>query len=80
MGIDKWPSEGEKIFNISAWDPWQVYHWLQTLDIECKCSLHQLLPVRIEGQDQLLQLWIVLRWVKASQGCLIAWLETCWRV
>ncbi|GCL45018.1 Asr1405/Asl0597 family protein [Microcystis aeruginosa] len=80
MGIDKWPSEGEKIFNISAWDRWQVYHWLQSLDIECKCSLHKLLPVRIEGQDQLLQLWIVLRWVEASQGCLIAWLETCWRV
>ncbi|WP_353737351.1 Asr1405/Asl0597 family protein [Microcystis sp. M034S2] len=54
MGIDKWPSEGGKIFPLSAWECWQLYHRLQTLDIECKCSLHQLLPVRINGRNQLL--------------------------
>ncbi|TRV19083.1 MAG: hypothetical protein EWV88_19250 [Microcystis wesenbergii Mw_MB_S_20031200_S109D] len=78
MSIDKWPSEGEKIFNLSAWEPWQVYHWLPALDIECKCLLHKSLQVRIAGAAQLLQLWIVLRQVEASPGCLIAWLETCW--
>jgi hypothetical protein len=35
------------------------------------------LPVRIDGPAQLLQLWIVLRQVGVSRGCLIAWLETC---
>jgi hypothetical protein len=54
MSIDKWPSKGEKIFNLSAWDPWQLYHRLQALDIEDKCSLHQLLPVRIDASAQLL--------------------------
>lgn len=79
MSIDKWPSKGEKIFNLSAWDPWQVYHQMQALNIECQCSLHQLLPVRIDASAQLLQLWIVLRQVEASRGCLIPWLETCWQ-
>jgi hypothetical protein len=74
MSIDKWPSEGEKIFNLSAWDRWQVYHRRQSLDIECKCSLHKLLLVRIDSHAQLLQLWIVLRQVGVSRGCLIA----CW--
>lgn len=79
MSIDKWPSEGEKIFNLSACDRWQVYHRLQALDIECQCSLHQPLPVRIDGPAQLLQLWIVLGQVEASRGCLIGWLETRWQ-
>ena len=79
MSIDKWLSEGEKIFNLSAWDRWQLYHRLQDLDIECKCWLHQLLQVRIARPAQLLQLWIVLRQVEAYRGSLIAWLETCWQ-
>jgi hypothetical protein len=79
MSIDKWPSQGEKIFNLSACDRWPVYHRLQDLDIEGKCSLHQPLPVRIDGPAQLLQLWIVLVQVEASRGCLIGWLETCWQ-
>jgi hypothetical protein len=54
MSIDKWPSEGEKIFNLSAWDRWQVYHKMQALDIEGKSSLHQLLQVRIDASAQLL--------------------------
>ncbi|TRU28774.1 MAG: hypothetical protein EWV92_02275 [Microcystis aeruginosa Ma_MB_S_20031200_S102] len=72
MSIDKSPSEAEKIFNLSAWDRWQVYHRLQDLDIECQCSLHKPLQVRIDGPAQLLQLWIVLGQVKVSRGCLIA--------
>lgn len=79
MSIDKWLSEGEKIFNLSAWDRWQLYHRLQSLEIECKCWLHQLLQVRIDEPAQLLQLWIVLRQVEASRGSLIGWLETCWQ-
>ncbi|MCZ8125744.1 MAG: hypothetical protein O9304_02225 [Microcystis sp. LE19-114.1B] len=71
MSIDKWLSEGEKIFNLSAWDRWQLYHRLQDLDIECKCWLHQLLQVRIDGPAQLLPLWIVLRQVEVSRGSLI---------
>ena len=79
MSIDKLPSEGGKIFPLSAWECWQLYHWLQALKIECKCSLHQLLQVRIDGRNQLLKLWIVLRQVEVSRGCLIGWLETCWQ-
>ncbi|MFM7716988.1 MAG: Asr1405/Asl0597 family protein, partial [Microcystis sp.] len=67
MSIDKLPSEAEKIFNLSAWDPWQVYHRIQSLDIECKCLFHKLLQVRIHASAQLLQLWIVLRQVEASR-------------
>jgi hypothetical protein len=77
MSIDKLPSEAEKIFNLSAWDRWQVYHWLQLLDIECKYLFYQLLQVCIAGPAQLLQLWTVLRQLEASRGCLIDWLETC---
>ncbi|GEA27912.1 hypothetical protein MiAbW_02482 [Microcystis aeruginosa NIES-4325] len=80
MSIEKWPSESEKIFNLSAWDRWQVYLQLQALDIECKSSLHKPLQVRIDGPTQLVQLWTVLRQVEASPGCLIGWLETCWQV
>jgi hypothetical protein len=54
MSTDKLPSEGEKIFPLSAWERWQLYHRLQALDIEDKCSLHQLLPVRIDASAQLL--------------------------
>ncbi|MBE8993746.1 Asr1405/Asl0597 family protein [Microcystis aeruginosa] len=54
MSIDKWPSQGEKIFNLSAWERWQVYHRLQALDIECQCLLHQPLQVRIDASAQLL--------------------------
>ena len=79
MSIDKWPSEGEKIFNLSAWDTWQVYHQLRALNIECQCWLHQPLRVRIDASAQLLQLWIVLRQVEVSRGCLIPWLETSWQ-
>ncbi|MBE9075167.1 Asr1405/Asl0597 family protein [Microcystis sp. LEGE 08355] len=79
MSIDKWPSEGEKIFNLSACDRWQLYHWLQSLDIEGKCLFHQPLQVRIDASAQLLQLWTVLRQLEASRGCLIAWLETSWQ-
>ncbi|MFM2379448.1 MAG: hypothetical protein RLZZ143_2026 [Cyanobacteriota bacterium] len=79
MSIDKWPSEGEKIFNLSACDRWQVYHRLQSLEIEGKCSLHQLLRVRIDASAQPLQLWIVLRQLEASRYCLIPWLETRWQ-
>mgnify|MGYP006156418269 CR=1 FL=1 len=80
MIIDKLPSEGEKIFPLSAWERWQLYHRLQALDIEDKCSLHKLLQVRIDSPAQLLQLWIVLRQVEAYRGSLIGWLETCWQV
>ncbi|NCR08589.1 MAG: hypothetical protein GPI95_09640 [Microcystis aeruginosa LG13-11] len=79
MSIDKLPSEGEKIFPLSAWDRWQVYHRLPSLDIEDKCLLHKPLQVRIARPAQLLQLWIVLRQVEAYRGSLIAWLETCWQ-
>ena len=72
MSTDKLPSEAEQIFPLSAWDRWQLYHRLQSLEIECKCWLHQLLQVRIDGPAQLLQLWIVLGQVKVSRGCLIA--------
>ena len=80
MSTDKLPSEGEKIFNLSAWDRWQLYHWLPALDIEGKCLFHQPLQVRIHSHAQLLQVWSVLRQVEASRGCLIAWLETRWQV
>lgn len=79
MSTDKLPSEGEKIFPLSTWDRWQVYHRLPSLDIEDKCLFHQPLQVRIDGQAQLLQLWIVLRQVEVYRGCLIGWLEPCWQ-
>jgi hypothetical protein len=79
MSIDKLPSEDETIFPLSAWDRWQVYHRLPSLDIEYKCLLHQPLQVRIDGPAQLLQLWIVLRQVEVYRGCLIGWLEPCWQ-
>ncbi|NCR40158.1 MAG: hypothetical protein GPJ21_09955 [Microcystis aeruginosa W13-11] len=79
MSTDKLPSEAEKIFPLSAWDRWQVYHRLRDLDIECKCSNHKPLQVRIARQAQLLQLWIVLRQVEVSPGSLIGWLEPCWQ-
>jgi len=79
MSTDKGPSKGEKIFNLSVWEPWQVYQRIQSLDIECKCSLHKLLQVRIDSPAQLLQLWIVLRQLEASRYCLIPWLETRWQ-
>ncbi|CCI14830.1 conserved hypothetical protein [Microcystis aeruginosa PCC 9806] len=80
MSTDKLPSEAEQIFPLSTWDRWQVDHRLQSLDIECKCLFHKLLLVRIAASAQLLQRWIVLGQIEVSQGCLIAWLETCWRV
>ncbi|MCA2618785.1 MULTISPECIES: Asr1405/Asl0597 family protein [unclassified Microcystis] len=79
MSIDKLPSEGEKIFPLSAWERWQLYHRLQVLDIECKCLLHKPLQVCIAGPAQLLQLWTVLRQLETCRGSLIGWLEPCWQ-
>ncbi|MFM6056751.1 MAG: Asr1405/Asl0597 family protein [Microcystis aeruginosa] len=33
----------------------------------------------MDASAQLLQLWIVLRQVEASRGCLIPWLKPCWQ-
>lgn len=79
MNIDKLQSEGEEIINLSPWERWEVYHRLQALDIECKCSSHKPLQVFIDSPDQLLQLWGVLRQVQASRASLVSWLETCWQ-
>jgi hypothetical protein len=48
MSTDKLPSEGEKIFPLSAWYRWQLYHRLQASTLNDKCSIHQPLQVRID--------------------------------
>jgi hypothetical protein len=79
MSTDKGPSKGEKISNLSVWEPWQVYQRIQSLDIECKCLLHKPLQVCIARPAQLLQLWTVLRQLETCRGSLIGWLEPCWQ-
>lgn len=80
MSIDESQSEGEEIINLSPWERWEVYHRLQALDVECKCSSHKPLQLRIHNPSQLLQVWSVLRQVQASRASLVSWLETCWQV
>jgi hypothetical protein len=79
MSIDKLLSESDRVINLSADERWQVYHRLQSLQIDCQCSTDQPLQVFIDSPTQLLQLWSILRQVRSSRASLVSWLDTCWQ-
>jgi hypothetical protein len=79
MSIDKLLSEGDRVINLRVAERWEVYHRLQSLQIDCKCSTDQPLQVCVDSPAQLLQVWSVLRQVSASRPSLVSWLETCWQ-
>jgi hypothetical protein len=79
MSIDKLLSESNQVINLSASERWEVYHRLQSLQIDCQCSTNQPLRVCTHSPNQLLQVWGVLRQVRASRLSLVSWLESCWQ-
>ncbi|MEM8504367.1 MAG: Asr1405/Asl0597 family protein [Cyanobacteria bacterium P01_D01_bin.1] len=63
----------------SCTDRWQVYHRLQALDIDCKCSSFQPLQVTLRSPTEALQLWSIVRRISEPRQVLIDSLQQSWR-
>ncbi len=71
------PEAGD-IIQVHLGDRWQVYLRLQQLDIPCKCATNQPLRVQAQTVAAAVQLWSVVRQLKAPRRELVCWLERCW--
>lgn len=70
----------QHIIDVNYIDRWQVYHRLNELDISCHCQSNQPLQVEITNPQIALQVWSVVRQVKASRQDLICHLKNCLRL
>jgi hypothetical protein len=59
---------------------WEIYHRLQSLEIDCQCGVNQPLQVAIESPLDLLQVWAIVRQMGSSRQELIDRLENCWQL
>jgi hypothetical protein len=59
---------------------WEVYHRLQSLGIACECQVNQPLRVEVETPLDVLQVWSLVRQVRASRQELIECLHRCWQL
>ena len=67
----------QQIIDVNPIDRWQVYYRLNELDIPCHCRTNQTLQVEITNPQIALQVWSVVRQVKASRQDLVCHLNTC---
>ncbi|MGB3766858.1 MAG: Asr1405/Asl0597 family protein [Phormidesmis sp.] len=61
-------------------DRWQVYHRLQSLDIECRCGGFQPLIVDVKTAADAIQLWSIVNRVSGSRQALISRLTQSWKL
>ena len=61
-------------------DRWQVYHRLQELDIDCRCSGYQPLRVNLQTPSEAIQLWSIVRRVSQPRHLLAVALQKSWQV
>ncbi len=67
------------VVEVNWADRWQVYHRLQELQVPCQCLTNQPLRVEINTPLATMQLWGILRRLRASRSESVNWLECCWR-
>jgi hypothetical protein len=60
-------------------DRWDIFHRLQSLDVQCKCSTNEPLLGELHSPTTVAQIWSVLRQFSASRTELIDWLDSCWQ-
>ncbi len=68
------------VIDVSLVDRWQVCQRLNELDISCHCQSNQPLQVEIPNPQIAIQVWSVVRQVKASRQDLICHLQDCLRL
>jgi hypothetical protein len=66
-------------FEIECRDRWVVFRRLRELEISCSCSYYQPLTVKVHTAGTAIQVWSVLRQIKASRSILVNYLENCWQ-
>ena len=64
---------------VSCEDRWQVYHRLQSLDIDCCCSGIKPLTVSLRTPTEALQLWSIVRRVSEPKHVLVELLQQSWQ-
>ncbi|MEM6599134.1 MAG: Asr1405/Asl0597 family protein [Cyanobacteria bacterium P01_D01_bin.36] len=64
---------------VTCEDRWQVYHRLQSLNIDCQCGGFQPLKVTLRTPTEAIQLWSIVRRVSQPRQVLIDSLTESWR-
>jgi len=64
---------------VSCEDRWQIYHRLQSLDIDCCCSGFKPLKVSLRTPTEALQLWSIIRRVSEPKHVLVELLQQSWQ-
>jgi len=64
---------------VSCEDRWQVFHRLQSLDIDCECGGFKPLKVALKTPTEAIQLWSIVRRVSAPRQVLIDSLQQSWQ-
>ena len=64
---------------VSCEDRWQVYHRLQSLDIDCCCSGFKPLTGSLRTPTEALQLWSIVRRVSEPKHVLVELLQQSWQ-
>ncbi|MEL6553167.1 MAG: Asr1405/Asl0597 family protein [Cyanobacteria bacterium J06621_11] len=85
MSLDSADNQGSipllaSSMTVACDDRWQVYHRLQSLEIDCTCGGFRPLQVDIKTPTELLQLRSVVQHVSASRTDLVAQLNRCWHL
>lgn len=75
----RFSGSGASLVLVTCEDRWQVYHRLQSLDIDCECSGYQPLRVAIKTPTEAIQLWSILRRFSQSHSALVDVLEQVWQ-
>ncbi|MBC5794428.1 MAG: Asr1405/Asl0597 family protein [Sphaerospermopsis kisseleviana] len=70
----------QHVIDVSWSERWQVYQRLNELDIPCHCQSNQPLQVEITNPQIAIQVWSVVRQVKAYRQDLICHLKDCLRL
>jgi hypothetical protein len=73
-------SSSNQVIQVQGADRWEVYHRLQELDIPCECNVNQPLQIELNTHIQAIQLWSVVRRIKAPRQELVLWLDRCWEL
>jgi hypothetical protein len=69
-----------QIIEINRSERWQVYYRLQELGISCHYSSDRPLTVQLGNVKDAIQIWSVVRQLKAPRQQLQEWLKQCWQI
>ena len=72
-------SEVSTEITVTCQDRWQVYHRLQALDIDCRCSGFKPLKVALKTPTEALQLWSIVRRIDQPKQVLVDSIRQSWQ-